>query len=171
MLRAVSKTRDSECDGSHYNWPRLIERYLPYALLVIALLVLHIHMDLTTGDAADFAEQLSKHSVLEFIEVRYFGWTSRLLAELVLIFIIHSPIVWAIVDIGAWVLLYWSIIRLANLFGADRGGPVVRSAADFVLSVCNDERSWLDSHYGELHLPDFVRVLCSRVRADNVLRR
>ena len=123
MANDPGALRERQCDkfnGDRYEWLRVLERYLPYLLLIVALLVLHLHMDLTTGDTADFAEQLSKRTVLEYIEFRYFEWTSRILSELVLIFIIHSPVIWTIVDIGAWVLLYWSIIRLARSFGAER---------------------------------------------------
>lgn len=123
VLQTTHEALDGERNESHWHWRHLIERYLPYALLVIALLILHAHMDLTTGDTADFAEQLSKRTVFEYIEFRYYGWTSRLLTELVLIFIIHSPVIWTIVDIGAWLLLYWSIIRLAKMLGASRGVP------------------------------------------------
>ena len=91
------------------------KRLLPYLLYLVFLVILHASMDLTTGDTLDFQLMLDKHSFTDIMAIRYWTWSSLLLIEAVLVFVVRVPLLWACLDILAFLAIFHCLNLLAQL--------------------------------------------------------
>ena len=82
-----------------------LKRLFPYMTLFAILLIWHLELPVTTGDDIYFTNALEQSSVLDFLMFRYAQWSSRLLIECVLIFVVRAPYVWRILDSLALTLI------------------------------------------------------------------
>lgn len=95
--------------------------FLTYVSYLLFLIVLHLHMNLTTGDTQAFVTMLDEHSLFDVLLLRYETWGSRLLIEAVLIYVVRFKFLWACLDIVAFLAIFHYLGVLAIRMGADRG--------------------------------------------------
>lgn len=81
------------------------KRLFPYLTLFAILLIWHLGLPVNTGDDIYFMNALEQSSALAFLMFRYMQWSSRLLIECVLIFVVRAPYVWRILDSLALTLI------------------------------------------------------------------
>ena len=81
------------------------KRLFPYLTLFAILLIWHLGLPVNTGDDIYFVNALEQSSALAFLMFRYMQWSSRLLIECVLIFVVRAPYVWRILDSLALTLI------------------------------------------------------------------
>lgn len=87
-------------------------RYAPFLIFLIYAIVIHCTMQLGTDDDVLFAKALQEEGpLLHYYTTRYATWTSRLLLETVLIYVIQIPLLWKILDIA----IFASIPALLSL--------------------------------------------------------
>lgn len=88
--------------------------YFPFVILLISTIVLHILININFGDEVEyFSKVLNQMSMMEFLNMRYKEWSSRLIIEGVLVFILQfSTICWKLINIGVIMLLAYSISYL-----------------------------------------------------------
>lgn len=92
--------------------------YFPFFLWFCFLCLWHILLPLQYGDDVNFATVLAQtqtpfQTAWEFLTHRYQVWTSRLVIESILIFIIRVPVVWHVMDIA---LMTWIAFALSMFF-------------------------------------------------------
>lgn len=88
---------------------------VPFALLALVLFAMHVNMSLGLNDDAMYATYLSKFETLGgFWKWSYVSWSSRLLIEGIILYIIHLPWLWRVLDTAMLVLAAFSIWRLAD---------------------------------------------------------
>lgn len=93
----------------------LNNKYLPFIILLVLMLFLHLFMDFI-GDDIWFAKQLSHHSLFDFLASRYTNWSSRLIIETILVSITKINInIWRILDCIFYVLACFLILKLVNV--------------------------------------------------------
>lgn len=94
---------------------RIKNTLAPCALLVAVLAILHLMLNYQTGDYVEFYPVFDNYNnVFEWMSHRYETWASRVLIEAVLIPAIRRPLLWAVLDVGAFVLIYYSLIFIFN---------------------------------------------------------
>ena len=81
-----------------------------FVIFVIILILLHIVMRKHADDLI-FSQVCNDTSLCEYLKSRYFNWTSRLVIETTeVVFCGYLPMfVWKIINIGMYILLYYSI--------------------------------------------------------------
>lgn len=99
-----------------------------YILFFSVIFCLHLCMRTNFGDDSDyFLNILGKNSMAEFWKIRYHGWSSRLIIESVLVYLVHAPFVWKILDSLIYVLLAKTIAELLDLTGNEKGESLILS--------------------------------------------
>ena len=79
-------------------------RYTPFLVFLIYAIIIHCTMQLWTDDDVLFAKALQEEGpLLHYYTTRYATWTSRLLLETVLIYVIQVPLLWKILDVAIFV--------------------------------------------------------------------
>ncbi len=91
--------------------------YLP--LLVFGFVMTVFHIMMYENEILDakryFATILEDYSLVEFLQMRYSTWSSRLIIEGVLVYTAQNTVIWKILDILVWLLLAWSLGKILNI--------------------------------------------------------
>ena len=99
------------------NWRQF---YLPYLLLISVITIYHLLLSPELfSDDIFFSSALEKAGLLEFLNERYNGWSSRLFIEAVLVIISQHMWLWVVLDILVYGI---SAITLAYLTNNLRNG-------------------------------------------------
>lgn len=88
---------------------------LPFIILFLSMLVIHMNMQLGTGDDVIFLSysQESGFSLIQWLQTRYVTWSSRTLIEALIILMVNLPsVVWRIADT---VVIVISVAALTKL--------------------------------------------------------
>lgn len=107
---------------------RLFNQYYLDIFLIVGITLLHLYMNIYTGDFGYFSVQLDTKSLVGFLAERYETWSSRLFIEALLVAITRIPIVWYLIDIIA---TYYIFYFLYNLFPKE-----CRDTAKWCLFFC-----------------------------------
>ncbi len=76
----------------------LTNEWMPFVALFVVILAIHFNMTVGLADDAIYAAVLGEKSLWEFSKTNYYTWSSRQLIEGVLIYIIHYPLLWRVLD-------------------------------------------------------------------------
>lgn len=88
-------------------------QYLPFVVFGVGMLLLHFAVPIPIGDDIIFRSVPSGIFDSSFISERYFGWTSRIFIEIVLVALLHLPLgIWRFMNSGIMVFLAISISHL-----------------------------------------------------------
>ena len=91
-----------------------IKKYFPFLLFVVLMIVLHLVMGLN-GDDIKYAKILNNQTIIEYINFRYFNWSSRLIIDTLLAILARqNMIIWKILDIIIYTSGIYYIIKLVN---------------------------------------------------------
>lgn len=91
-----------------------IKKILPYVIFFALVLFLHMFMNFG-GDDIWFAKQLSKQPLLDFLNYRYYNWSSRVVIEALLVIITRMNInIWRIIDTIIYTISAYCIIKFSN---------------------------------------------------------
>lgn len=91
-----------------------IKQYSPFIIFAVLMLVLHLVMGLN-GDDIKYAKILNNQTVIDYVNYRYFNWSSRLIIDTVLAILArYNMIVWKILDIVIYSFGVCYIIKLVN---------------------------------------------------------
>ena len=83
-----------------------------YFLLFVIVFIVHFFFHFSNDDVTYFSHVLDTMSLGEFIKLRYFTWTSRLLIEGLLVFISRNIYLWRFLDSLVFVLFIWCVQKL-----------------------------------------------------------
>ena len=89
--------------------------YFPFIVLSVGMLFIHLFLNLDhPGDDKSFMQVLSKDhwNPLPYLTGRYHTWSSRVLIEFILIFVVHFSTLWRLLDTCMMVLIAVSISKL-----------------------------------------------------------
>lgn len=87
----------------------------PFFVLFIISFVLHLFMRTNFGDDSNyFLPALEKSTYIEFLTMRYESWSSRVIIEGVLVWLVAFPWLWKILDSLVLVLIAWTISYLLD---------------------------------------------------------
>ena len=90
-----------------------IKDYIVYFFIFLFILYFHRNLSFLTGDDVHFHEAINRMSLINFLDRRYFEWSSRLIIEGILVkIILLNPWIWRIIDSFLIVLLIANINRL-----------------------------------------------------------
>lgn len=91
------------------------KKYAPFFVLLLMMILLHLLIQTGWGDEVNFKNYLKGTTILEYMQSRYSGWSSRILIEIVLIGLLQLPkIIWVLLDSSMMLLLAYSISKLFN---------------------------------------------------------
>ena len=91
-----------------------IKKYFPFVLFVVLMIILHLVMGLN-GDDIKYAKILNNQTVIDYINFRYFNWSSRLIIDTLLAILARqNMVIWKILDIIIYTFGVYYIIRLVN---------------------------------------------------------
>ncbi|WP_407421979.1 DUF6056 family protein [Methanobrevibacter sp.] len=91
-----------------------IKKYFPFILFAALMLILHLVMGLN-GDDIKYAKILNNQTVIDYINYRYFNWSSRLIIDTVLAILARqNMIIWKILDIIIYTFGVYYIIKLVD---------------------------------------------------------
>lgn len=95
-----------------YKWKEI----MPYALLAGVMFLYHIFIHIhKMDDVAIYGDLLDYTPLLPWLEYRYQTWSSRILIDgLIVLFVEYNPWIWKLLNIGCWLLLAHSVIRLCG---------------------------------------------------------
>lgn len=83
-----------------------------YIILFVLILLIHFFFSFSNDDITYFSKILDTMNWLDFIKLRYFNWTSRLIIEGLLVFISRNILLWRILDSAIMILFIWCIQKL-----------------------------------------------------------
>lgn len=87
----------------------------PFFILFLSSFILHLFIRTNFGDDTNYFEPvLEKYEFMEFLTMRYECWSSRVIIEGILVFLVRVPLVWKVLDSLVLVLLAWSVSYLAG---------------------------------------------------------
>ncbi|MCI1966656.1 MAG: DUF6056 family protein [Oscillospiraceae bacterium] len=87
--------------------------YFPFLVLAFGMLVIHMILPMNSGDDTYYSTVLKTTGLSVFLRDHYFGWSSRLAIETVMVFIEYFPhIIWRLTDTAIVLLLGVSISKL-----------------------------------------------------------
>lgn len=90
-----------------------VNNRLPYIYMVGVLIVIHCFIKINNCDDVTYATLLTGDSnIFEILYSRYFYWSSRVVIEFFLLYIVKSAIAWKTVNILMYVLLAYAISKL-----------------------------------------------------------
>lgn len=90
-----------------------LKRNYVFLIAAVILVIWHTQMGLNL-DSTWFSIQLDKKSYMEFLTERYYGWSSRLLIEMGLLFFTNHMVLWKIADVIIWLFLLYGMTKLLN---------------------------------------------------------
>lgn len=91
----------------------LTSEKLPFFILFISMLYVHILHNMQPGDDFWFQQATRSYSLVDYLHLRYMNWTGRMSAELVLYFIfIDGGVVWKFINPLFIALMAYSISRI-----------------------------------------------------------
>lgn len=91
-----------------------IKKFFPFVLFVGAMLILHAIMGFN-GDDIKYAKVLTNQSLVDYINYRYYNWSSRLIIDGLLVILTHiDMIIWKILDVIIYTFGVYYIIKLVN---------------------------------------------------------
>lgn len=86
------------------------------AIVFIYYFMIHLTANFLSGDDQGFMAVLHNQNLFEWLIKRYQTWSSRLIIELILVILLNLPIyVWMILDSLMFVLIYYSILKIADV--------------------------------------------------------
>lgn len=74
--------------------------------------VFHAFVFVGANDDADFARVLDNKNIFEWLYSRYQVWSSRFFIEFFMVIIVRYPLLWKLIDIGAYMLTAFSLSYL-----------------------------------------------------------
>lgn len=89
--------------------------YSPYLIYFVVLFMYHKWANINTGDDVFFAQVLDSQTAFSFLNDRYNSWSSRIVIELVLIYVAHYSQIFKFVDIIINMSVLHSTFVLCNL--------------------------------------------------------
>lgn len=88
--------------------------YFPFLILCIAMIILHINM-IPFGDDNFFGTVLNNKNLFQYLNERYYGWSSRLTIESIMVIILSIGFnFWRILDVLVINLLAITLSKLFN---------------------------------------------------------
>lgn len=86
------------------------------AIVFTYFFMIHLTANFLSGDDQGFMAVLHNQNLFEWLIKRYQTWSNRLVIELILVIILNLPIyVWMILDSLMFVLIYYSILKIADI--------------------------------------------------------
>lgn len=87
-----------------------------YPIVVFFLLMLALHMIMGfLGDDVKYAKVLANHSLLDYMGIRYYNWSSRIIIESFLVILAkQNLLVWKILDTILYTLGAYLVIKFVN---------------------------------------------------------
>lgn len=67
---------------------KFVGDYYPFIMFFVLMLLMHLIMGVN-GDDIKYAKVLSNQSLVDFVNFRYFNWSSRLTIESVLVVLVR----------------------------------------------------------------------------------
>lgn len=84
---------------------------------VVSLILLHMSIRIYAGDEVNvFSHALDEQSIKEFIKFRYTKWTSRVIIEIILVYVSKNIYLWKICNILMYMLWSYSIYKITNMY-------------------------------------------------------
>ena len=91
-----------------------IKKYFPFIIFAVLMLILHLVMGIN-GDDIRYAKVLNNQGLIDFINFRYFNWSSRLIIDAFVIILARiNMIVWKILDVVIYTFGVYYLIKLIN---------------------------------------------------------
>ena len=91
-----------------------IKKYSPFIIFAVLMVILHLVMGLN-GDDIKYAKILNNQTVIDYVNYRYFNWSSRLIIDTVLAILArYNMIIWKILDVIIYTSGVYYIIRLVD---------------------------------------------------------
>lgn len=88
---------------------------LPFILMTGIFLVYHLLITVTTGDDVEyFKHALDDLSLLEFIKIRWEGWTSRIIIEVIIVVLESCTLVWKIIDVVLLICIVYMMCKMSG---------------------------------------------------------
>jgi hypothetical protein len=88
-------------------------KHSAFIVLLICLIMLHVVINLDYGDDLQFSKVLSGNNIFQWTFVRYETWSSRIVVDFVMAFVLGvNSILWKIVDIAMIIILALSMSKL-----------------------------------------------------------
>jgi hypothetical protein len=89
----------------------IVKYYYVIIFIVFLIISMFVRLDPLSDDLF-FKTASEKYTILEFLNFRYFTWSTRFLAEGLLYIITNTPIIlWWIINSASWTLLVYSILK------------------------------------------------------------
>lgn len=104
--------------------------YLYFAVFAVLVFGLHLFLSTNTGDDLAFVTFLDNQTLLQFFPHRYETWTSRLLIETALLWVIQYPWLWKILDTAMMVLTAVGLSKLISAPGREQEKNI------FIILLC-----------------------------------
>lgn len=83
--------------------------YFPFVIYAIILIIIHLEFK-KYGDDIMFSSACNNTDILNYIQMRYLTWSSRVIIEFILVIFGYIPMwIWKIANIGMFILLAYSI--------------------------------------------------------------
>ncbi|MFR5190740.1 MAG: DUF6056 family protein [Clostridia bacterium] len=89
----------------------------PFFLFLLLLIILHVKILHVNGDDIYFSNilQETNQGLFGYLQMRYTTWTSRILIEGIMVFLLkYQLFIWRILNIGMFLLLAKSISKITN---------------------------------------------------------
>ncbi|AGK97861.1 DUF6056 family protein [Clostridium pasteurianum] len=91
----------------------ITSKKLPFFILFIIMLYVHILHNMQLGDDFWFQQATRSYSLVDYLQLRYMNWTGRISAELILYFIFRDGgVVWKFINPLFITLMAYSISRI-----------------------------------------------------------
>ena len=89
-------------------------KYYPFILFFVLMLLMHLIMGVN-GDDIKYAKVLSNQTLVDYINFRYYNWSSRLVIESILVVLVRqNMIVWEIFDCVLYTFAVYYTVKLFN---------------------------------------------------------
>lgn len=87
----------------------------PFFVLLVLLIYIYTFQKMGPGDDIWFQQVSKSYSLMDYLQMRYFGWTGRMSSEIVLYFIFKDDgFIWRVINPLVITLLTYSISRIAE---------------------------------------------------------
>lgn len=96
---------------------RIKENYVFTFSILVFILMIYKHCTVQLGVADDvwFLNIAENRDLIGYLFERYYSWTSRLIIETILLFLLRLPsVIWIVLDSLMFVLSYYSMIKILN---------------------------------------------------------
>ncbi len=108
------------------------------AALTYLVIQIFAHLSMYENSNSDglryFVYQLDEYSLVEFVQMRYQTWSSRVWIEGLCALVCRNTVVWKIIDICVWMLIFWC---LQKIFSKKYSWHIVALLLLFPLGVLN----------------------------------